>query len=79
MPVQKGLLSFGIHDEAVFHSCLSQWFTSYSSRYQSGELFESFHHRTKGIHILNERLGEPIKGVSDGSIVAIANIAVYEV
>lgn len=79
MPIRKGLLSLAIHDDAVFHACLSQYAASYNLRFQTGDPVESIQHRIEGIRILNDRLGDPIKGLSDGSIAAVANIAIYEV
>lgn len=79
MPVRKGLFTFAIHDEAVFYSCLSQWSASYNSRYRIQNDIENLQYRTRGIQVLNKRFDDPIEAISDGSIVAIANIAVYEV
>jgi hypothetical protein len=78
MPIRKGLLSLAIHDEAVFHACLSQYAASYNLRFQAGDPIESIEHRTEGIRLLNERLGDPVRGLSDGSIATVANIAIYE-
>lgn len=79
MPIRKGLLSLAIHDEALFHACISQYAASFYLRQRAGDPVESVTHRTEAIRIVNERLGDPIKRLSDGTIAAVANIAIYEV
>jgi len=40
---------------------------------------ENMYHRTEAIRLVKERVRDPIKALSDGTIKALANMAVYKV
>ena len=79
MPMRKGLFSLAVHDAALFHTFMSHYVASYNLRFSTGDPTESMQHRTEAIRIVNERLQHPSQAVSDGTIAAVANMAVYEV
>jgi hypothetical protein len=79
MPMRKGLFSLAVHDPALFHTFLSHYVAAYNSRFQIGDPAESVQHRTRAIQIINERLTNQDKVLSDGTIATVANMAVYEV
>ncbi len=79
MPMRKGLLSSAIHDAALFHTFLAHYVASYDLRYGSGDPEESLRHRMEAVRIVNERLADIPRALSDGTIATVANIAVYEV
>jgi hypothetical protein len=79
MPVRRRQISVAIHDNALFHILLALYAACYNLHFLTGDPVESLRHRMKGIQILNERLEDPARGLSDGSIAAVANVAMYEV
>ncbi|TAQ87701.1 hypothetical protein B7494_g3981 [Chlorociboria aeruginascens] len=78
MPLRRAFFSLSVHDEAVFHTFLSQYAASYNLRFRSGDPIECVHHRTKAMQIVNQRL-DGSQSLSDGTIAAVANMAIYEV
>ncbi|KAE8443125.1 hypothetical protein EG329_002369 [Mollisiaceae sp. DMI_Dod_QoI] len=78
MPMRKGLFSTAIHDAALFHTFLAHYVASYDLRYGSGDPEESLRHRMEAVRIVNERLADIPRALSDGTIATVANIAVYE-
>jgi hypothetical protein len=78
MPMRKGLFSIAIHDEALFHTFMSHYAGSYGLRFGTGDPAESLQHRTEAIRIVNDRLRNNTKTLTDGNIAAVANIAIYE-
>lgn len=79
MPMRKGLFSLAVHDAALFHTFMSHYVAAYNLRFSTGDPAESMQHRTEAIRIVNERLLDPSKALNDGTIAAVANMAVYEV
>lgn len=79
MPMRKGLFSLAVHDAALFHTFLAHYVASYDLRYGAGDPAESLYHRMEAVRIVNERLADVSQGLSDGTIAAVANMAVYEV
>ena len=77
--MRKGLFSLAVHDAALFHTFMSHYVASYNLRFSTGDPAESMQHRTEAIRIVNERLQDPLQALSDGTIAAVANMAVYEV
>ncbi|KUJ13964.1 uncharacterized protein LY89DRAFT_151350 [Mollisia scopiformis] len=78
MPMRKGLFSIAVHDAALFHTFLAHYVASYDLRYGAGDPAESLYHRMEAVRIVNERLATAHNTLSDGTIAAVANMAVYE-
>jgi hypothetical protein len=79
MPMRKGLFAIAIHDAALFHTFLAHYVASYDLRFGTGDPAESLQHRTEAMRIINERLQNPYQALTDVTIAAVANIAIYEV
>lgn len=79
MPMRKGLFAIALHDEALFHTFMSHYVASFELRFGRGDPAESLQHRTDAIRIVNERLRDRTQALADGTIAAVANIAIYEV
>lgn len=77
--MRKGLFGLAVHDAALFHTFLAHYVASYDLRYGSGDPEESLFHRMEAIRIVNQRIADATEALSDGTIAAVANIAVYEV
>ncbi|KAF4631206.1 hypothetical protein G7Y89_g6916 [Cudoniella acicularis] len=78
MPIRKSLFCLAIHDKALFHTFLSHYAASYNARFEARDPAESVYHRTMAMKIVNERLEDPAQALSDGTIAAVANLAIYE-
>lgn len=79
MPMRKALFALAMHDEALFHTVMPHYIARYQIRFSVGDPAESLKHRTQAIRIVNERLRDPEKALTDGTIAAVANLASYEV
>ena len=79
MPMRKGLFAIALHDEALFHTFMSHYAASYQLRHGKGDPVESLQHRTEAIRIVNKRLRDSSLALTDSTIAAVANIAIYEV
>jgi hypothetical protein len=84
--LKKKWFTLALKDEAYFHAALSHYsghlfLTQGSGR---GDPVEAIFHRAESVRILNERLlslqnGKGFKGMSDGTIGAVACMVNYEV
>jgi hypothetical protein len=82
MPMRRAFLTQSLHDPALFHTFLSHYAASYHTAYSKthkSDPDEAIYHRTMAIKIVNERIREKKYELSDGSVGAVANLAIYEV
>jgi hypothetical protein len=84
MPMRHAFLTQSLHDPALFHTFLSHYSASFHTSYSlpsnaKSDPDEAIYHRTMAIKIVNERIRERKDELSDGSVGAVANLAIYEV
>jgi hypothetical protein len=87
MPMRRAFHAHSLHDPALFHIFLSHYAASYhnyhphstSTSKAKSDPDEAIYHRTMAIKIVNERIREKKDELSDGSVGAVANLAIYEV
>lgn len=83
MPMRRAFLTHSLHDPALFHTFLSHYAASYHTSHRSdtakSDPDEAIYHRTMAIKLVNERIRLKKDELSDGSVGAVANLAIYEV
>ena len=63
----------------MFHTFLTHYVASYNSRFNLTDQTELLYHRNITIKLVNQRLTDTPRILSDGTIAAVANMAAYEV
>lgn len=66
-------------DSAMFHATLFHMALDLMARTESASLAESLYHRGYAISIINQRLRNHNRYISDGTLVAVACLAQFEV
>jgi hypothetical protein len=76
---RKGWIALALNDQAFFYVALSHSAGDVDLTLRKGDPDEAVSYRIRAIRIINERLGNPQRCISDGTISAVAAIANYEV
>jgi hypothetical protein len=79
LPMRKMLFSLAINDAAMFHSFLCHYAGSYNVHFQTGNKDEAFYHASQAAKIVNQRLADPTRALTNETIATVANMAAFEV
>jgi hypothetical protein len=77
--MRKMLFSLAINDAAMFHSFLCHYAGSYNVHFRTGNRNEALYHAGEAARIVNERLADPNKALTNETIATVANMAAFEV
>ena len=79
LDLRKGYFRLAMQGSAFFSACISHYAGIFSLVTKDGDPIESLQLRTQSIALVNARLGESSRRVSDGTLGAVASIINYEV
>jgi len=71
--------NFAISDDALFHATMLHSAAHNSMLVGNSDLGDPIQLNTEAIRILNSRLGDPTRGISDLTIAAVACLILFEV
>ena len=78
MPMRKTLFSLAVHDTAMFHSFLCHYATNFNVRFKTNDATETIYHATRAATLVNERLADPSRALTNETIATVANMAAFE-
>ena len=79
IPYCKAWFGLAVQDRAYLHAVLSHYSATHRLRFQEESPTEAISHLMSSIHLITERLQDPTRSCSNGTIGAVASLLIYEV
>jgi len=78
-PMRDVIFSLSLHDAACYSGLLAMAASHKDFLYERNARADAAKHRISTIQLVNKRLSDPVKSVSDGTIMAITTLWCLEV